>query len=316
MSDRYNEWLEQRRHHIGGSEIASLFEDFLARSGEKPRVSKFELWHQKVGNIEPDDLSGNDRVLAGTFLESAVCKWVEHETGWKLQEADYLSNGKGLGGTPDRIIHAEGRGPGILEVKTVDWLVFRDWVAGKPPLAYQLQLQDYIGLSGCTWGAIAFLVGGNDLRIVEYQARPAVFAEIEKRSRAFWDSIARGIQPEMTEAEDLGLYLSTMRALGENLVVWNGHQQVDALLAEHFEVQARIKADEERGKWIKKELADLLAKENARKGQADSASITLVEVSPVEPTLITQEMVGQPIGGRKGSSYLKITPKKVKKNDE
>ena len=311
-------WHAQRARHVGGSEVASLFEDLLIPNGERPFISKFELWHRKAGTIEAENLDGNERIQAGNYLEPAIAKWVADKTGWTLgygqDVAGYQSNGKGLGGTPDYYIQPRDSQmrDGVLEIKTVDSLAWRDWPGGNPPLKYELQLQAYMGLTRSPWGGIAFLIGGNELKIQQYPFRPRMFEEAERRAVKFWDSIKAGSAPEVTDPADIGLYLKTMKAWGENIVNWNEDEAIAALLEEHLELSSRLKTDEERCKWIKKELADRLAASGARKGFTPRANVTLVEVAPVASGVITPDMVGQPIGGRKGSAYLKITPKKEK----
>lgn len=308
------EWHGHRAQHIGGSEVASLFEDVLALQGESPFLSRFELWHIKAGNIEAEILD-DDRIIAGNYLEPAVARWVADQTGWKVEDfsGGYLSNGKGLGGTPDRqILAVEQEGPGILEIKTVDSLVYRNWEGGHPPLKYQLQLQTYLGLSGYAWGAIAALVGGNTLKTWVYPARPKVFAEIQRRTGQFWDSVARDEQPDISSAADVSLYLKTMRAFGENVADLSNDKDVNALLDEYLTLNSEVKAGEERCKLIQKELADRLAAEEAKKGITPRASISLVRISESPGKPITADMVGQITGGRAAYSYIKITPKKQK----
>ena len=80
------------------------------------------------------------------------------------------------GAAPDREIG--DRGGGVLEIKTVDWLV-RARLGREPPPHILLQLQAQLGVTGREWGAVAALVGGNELRIWEYQA----FAPHHRRDR-------------------------------------------------------------------------------------------------------------------------------------
>src|SRR3546814_1006088 len=46
--------------------------------------------------------------------------------------------------------------------------------------------------SDCDWGDVIVLVGGNELRRFEYEFRPVIYADIEARVEAFWQSIRKG----------------------------------------------------------------------------------------------------------------------------
>jgi hypothetical protein len=74
------------------------------------------------------------------------------------------------------------RGPGILEVKTADWLVRKQW-GDEPPMHYLVQSQAYQGLDGVAWGDVLVLVGGNKLERFCYDFRPKIYAEIERGSK-------------------------------------------------------------------------------------------------------------------------------------
>ena len=119
----------------------------------------------------------------GLRLENVIADAVAEERGWTLLPGGHRTSSRieGWGCTLDREIG--DRGGGVLELKTVDWLVRkRDW-GEEPPPHILLQLQAQLGVTGREWGAVAALVGGNELRIWEYQARPRIIAEIAKRAR-------------------------------------------------------------------------------------------------------------------------------------
>ncbi len=61
-----------------------------------------------------------------------------------------LDNGKGLGGHPDKLVRCPVRGPGVLEVKTADWLVAKQW-GDEPPVNYLMQPEEDPSLSESAW---------------------------------------------------------------------------------------------------------------------------------------------------------------------
>ena len=185
---RDHEWHAARAKVIGASEVAALF-------GVSPHTSRWSLWQVKAGRVAPPDLSGDARVTWGLRLENAIADAVAEERGWTLLPGGHRVHRRieGMGCTLDREI--AGDRPGVLELKTVDWLARKRQWGAEPPAHILLQLQHQLAVTGHQWGAVAALVGGNDLRIWEYQARPRSFAESEKRVRAFWQSIREGREP-------------------------------------------------------------------------------------------------------------------------
>lgn len=201
-----------RARHIGASEVAALFD-------ASPWLTRFELHHRKAGTIATpefnavvDGTPANERVYFGVKLEPVVVDAACERWGYvPIETPANLTNGNGLGGHPDRIVTCPERGRGILEVKTADWLVAKKW-GDEPPLNYLLQAQTYAGLAGAAWADVIVLVGGNELRRFQYEFRPGLFAEIERRVAAFWADVADGNVPPVDPVRD-GRAL--VEALGE-----------------------------------------------------------------------------------------------------
>lgn len=188
-----------RARHVGASEVAALF-------GLHPYKTKFELWHEKAGNLPDDDLSGNDRVFWGVMLEQAIGQGIAAKTGWNLQKVQrYCRHATvvGMGASPDFEVIDHPKGRGTVQIKNVDGLVFREWEDGKAPMVYQLQVQHEIACGDYAWGALGVLVGGNRLEIFEYDRHPGAIARIEAAITEFWQSVHEGIEPKPDFQRDL-----------------------------------------------------------------------------------------------------------------
>lgn len=184
---------ELRARHVGASEVAALF-------GASPYMTAFELWHIKRGALPAPDLDDSDRVFWGQVLEPAVAQGAAALRGWTVRKVRRYSPHQrvaGMGASMDFEIIAHERGAGCLEIKNVDRLVYRDtWEDGEPPLHIELQLQHQLACTGRSWGAIAALIGGNDLKVFERERRPVTIAKIEAAVAAFWASIEAGREPK------------------------------------------------------------------------------------------------------------------------
>lgn len=307
------EWHHHRAQHVGGSEIASLFEPELAKYDEKPFLSHYKLWHIKAGNVEPDNLDEEEFIQAGRYLEPAVLAWAADKTGWRMDKCQqYASNGKGLGGTPDALAEHPEQGRGVIELKTVDKDVFRKW-GGQPPVKYQLQLQSYLGLTGLAWGAIIVLAGGNHLEVFEVTPfKERVFDAQTKRVVNFWGSIASDTPPDVNSIADYPLYLSMLPDVTGDSVDWQDNEAAAQMLQEYTAWKQQAAIAEENTKRLQKQFADALVSANARKAYCVGGTISRVDVAEKPGQRITPDMVGREIGARKAYTKILVTPKKDK----
>jgi predicted phage-related endonuclease len=283
---------------VGASEVAALF-------GESPWLTHFELWHRKNGTIATPDFNAINasglpedmRIFCGVMLEKAVLEIAFKLWGYRpVDTPNRLDNGRGLGGHPDQIVICPQRGRGILEVKTADWMIAKDW-GDEPPIHYQLQAQAYAGLAGVEWCDLITLVGGNDPRRFQMQFRPVIYADMEARVAEFWRSVRTGKPPKPDYARDVD-NIAAANGLGDgghvDLRHWNRGTELAATFMEAKLREKIAKADADAAK------AEMLE----RMGDATSAMLEGFRVgAPVVKaslgTLITHEMIGTHVGGRK-----------------
>lgn len=289
---------------VGASEVAALFDC-------SPYLTRFELWHRKAGNIDTPEFNAvhdgtpeDERIYWGVKLEAAIIEAAKERYGYTDREQlDRLTNGKGLGGHPDRRVICPERGPGILEIKTADWLIRKGW-GDEPPEHYLLQSQAYQGLDGVEWGDVLVLVGGNKLERFCYDFRPKIYAEIERRVETFWRTVEANEPPPADYTRDLDTITDLYRMGGDETIDLTGdnlaHEAAAAFL---FAKDARLDA-EKREEAAKAELLDKL-------GTAGTAmlngfvvrgtTVAAIPERPAEP--------GEMIRGRK--AYRRINVKEL-----
>jgi len=247
------EWYALRPKYIGASEVAALF-------GHSPYLTKFELWHQKRGNIE-DSFQENERVFWGSVLEPAIARGAAETHGWKLDKpAGYYVHDsvEGMGATPDYIITDKEKGEGLLEIKSIDWIVFKDsWDEGEPPIHYLLQLQHQLACTGHKWGAIAALVGGNQLEIFTYDRHEATISKIEQAVKEFWGSVREGQEPPAV-AEDYSLLQEMFTHASHKQEDLTADNELPGLCAQYKEAGQRRKEAEKEEKGAKSRIMQKL----------------------------------------------------------
>lgn len=285
-----------RAAHVGASEVAALF-------GASPYLTHFELFHRKAGNIATPDfmaegMPNNERIEWGLRLEPAVIAAAVDRFGYRVEPAPkHLSNGAGLGGHPDALASCPDRGAGILEVKTVDWLVRQKW-GDEPPLHYLLQAQAYAGLAGRNWCDIIVLVGGNSLERFVYDFRPAVYAEIEKRVTTFWQAIRANDPPPPDFTRDRSALEEVLGEPTDAVADLRADNHADALAREFLEAKEAMKAAEMRADVARCEL--LLKIGEAGRALLGLHRITCGRTKDTPDREITAADVGTVIKGRRG----------------
>lgn len=294
-----------RAEHVGASEVAALFDC-------SPYLTRFELWHRKNGTIATPEFNArlddgspeNERILWGVRLEAAIIEEAKERFGYTDREqVDRLSNDKGLGGHPDRRVICPQRGPGVLEIKTADWLVRKQW-GNEPPAHYLLQSQSYQGLDGVQWGDVLVLVGGNKLERFSYDFRPKIYAEIEKRVEAFWQDVRDGKAPPADYTRDLDTISAIYGEGTDETVDLTGDNLAAVAAANYLHAAERRKAAQKEEDAAKAELLDKM-------GPASTALINgfiarATNVAPTPATEITADMIGASYGGRKGYRRFSI----------
>ncbi len=238
------EWHAIRARNVGGSEVAALFgvqHDYA--------LSHYALWMVKAGRVPPPVVD-NPRVAWGLRLETAIAEAAAEQEGWTIRRGGYVTDPTtpGMGCTLDFVIEQEGN-PGLLEIKNADWLAHRRaWADGEPPLQILLQLQHQAACTGYRWGVVACLVGGNDLRLYRYEARPKLLADIRARVRAFWTSIADNKPPPVDGSASATAVLRAMYApVEQEIADLRGDNEFPEICAAYLRAAERRKAaaDEE-----------------------------------------------------------------------
>jgi len=288
---------------VGASEVAALFD-------ASPFLTRFELWHRKKGNVATPEFDAvgddgtpeNERTWWGVRLEPAIIAAAKERFGYiDREQVEHLTNGAGLGGHPDRLVICPTRGPGILEIKMVDWLIRKSW-GDEPPLNYLLQSQTYQGLDGVEWGDVIVLVGGNKLERFQYEFRPKIYREIACRVSEFWRSIEAGEPPLANYSRDLETLKELNRVQGTETVDLVGDNRAAIAAAEYLSAAAQEREAKARKDAAQAELVEKLG--TAALGFADGFQIksTLVKAIPDR-----EAEAGEIIRGRK--SYRRISIK-------
>ena len=147
------EWLEQRTKGVGGSDVAAIM-------GLSPWRTPAQVWLEKTGRVEPEDLSGRPYVEFGNIMEPLIGKWyADQHPDRKVRRVNAIcqSNRRPWAqASLDYEVCDMERDPdtrwGVLEIKTAR--TAQDWKAGVP-LYYQTQIIHYMTVTGRRFADVA-----------------------------------------------------------------------------------------------------------------------------------------------------------------
>jgi len=182
-----------RMGFIGGTDAPVIL-------GVSPWKSPYQLWLEKTGQEEPEDISGLDHVHFGVVLEDVVAR------EWALRHNRKVRrmNKRAVHPKYDFILAQIDRriaGGGILECKTTGARNSDDWLSG-PPAHYWVQVQHQLMTTGIDDAAIAVLIGGQRYADFDVVADKKFQADLLDLELDFWDKVQRGIPPDPISTEE------------------------------------------------------------------------------------------------------------------
>jgi putative phage-type endonuclease len=143
------DWLMERRHSIGGSDVGALL-------GLNRYRSPYTVWAEKTGLLpeQPD----NEAMRQGRDLEDYVTKRFVERSGKQVSRYNYLlrsSDCPHLHANIDRRVLGERSG---LECKTASALNMKAYAGGQFPESYYAQCVSYLAVTGWKRWYLAALV--------------------------------------------------------------------------------------------------------------------------------------------------------------
>ena len=197
MNAREN-WLEERRKGIGGSDAAAAL-------GQSRHKTAFQLFQEKLGLIDGDMMFGPDaieRMRFGQALEGVIANMYARRYGVRLRRHNRIAQHREhpwMLSSYDRTV--DGRREG-LECKNVDSLSYRfgewgDEHSDAIPQEYLLQCHHYLATSGYEVWHLAACVGGNSLKVYHVERDPEMIDMIIDGEHEFWQHVERHEAPSL-----------------------------------------------------------------------------------------------------------------------
>lgn len=297
------EWLQLRSKNINSTESSALF-------GLSPYTTEFELYHRKKDG-DLGEIGDNFRMKAGRLMEPVIAELAAEELGLQVEPyKEYLSLPDIRMGSSFDYITVDGSA--LIECKNVDSIqYYQKWTETEAPPHIEAQVQHQMEVANIDVCHIAALVGGNDLKIITRHRDKQVGESLRKRIKKFWYDVELRREPEPDYTKDADFILS----LHQNAEAGKTHDASsdDILLDDvlkYASIAAEIKDLEAQQKKIKAEILDRV--DDASKIVLPGYSVACGMTKDTPPTEITEDMVGQTYGGRKGYRMFRVTKLKEK----
>lgn len=206
-SDRAS-WLAARGRDITASVVGALFD-------AHEYTTPYELWAEKSGRLVREELD-NVALERGELLEPVAVElmrrrrpdWeIHHNTG---SETVYLRDpASRIGATPDTFVWCPERGPGTVQIKSVEQSTYRrKWTPEgadpEPPLWIAMQATLEAHMTGSRWACVAPLVVGYgiDLPLIDIPLVAEVVPAMQRKAREFWELVESGEEPPADYGRD------------------------------------------------------------------------------------------------------------------
>ena len=234
------EWLEERRKSIGGSDAGAIL-------GLNPYQSAYSLWAEKTGRVTPPDLDDKEAVRLGHDLEDYVAKRWKEATGNDVRRCNYFLHNDDYPfahALIDREIVGVKAG---LECKTTSsWEIIKQCREGKFPDQWYAQIMHYLMLTGWESYELAVLCFGHGFYHFTVKRDEDEIRALAKAEQDFWGYVEKNVPPPVDGTE------ATQEAI-RTIYADSSPRTVD-LAAVESALQARMA--------LKKQIDDLKAMQN------------------------------------------------------
>lgn len=254
----HQEWLEDRRKGIGGSDVATIL-------GLNKYKSVYQLWLEKTDQIEVTSAQ-SEAAYWGNTLEEVVAEEFSKRTGKKVRRRNRVfehSKYPFLRANIDRDIVGENA---ILECKTANQYLANEWDEDEIPIQYICQVQHYMNVLNLDYVYFAVLIGGQKFVWKKMERDQELIDMITEKLVEFWtENVEKGIEPAIDGLKATSDFL-TQRYLDTD----ESETELNAAFDENIANLARLKGDkkiiEENITLLENELKQALGKAEATIG--------------------------------------------------
>ena len=226
------EWLELRRHGIGGSDAAAIV-------GLSKWASPYTVWADKTGRLP--DKPDTEAMRQGRDLEEYVAQRFSEATGKRVKRCNAILYNPAYPHSHadvDRMIVGENAG---LECKTTSTLDVKQFRGVEFPEKYYAQCVHYMAITGADRWYLAVLVLGKEFHVYTLERDEAEIRALMDAETAFWEQYVETDTPPAADgAESTTDAIRTIYAdSSQSICILFGRE---TLLEEYMALKSQSKA--------------------------------------------------------------------------
>lgn len=252
----HDEWLEERRKGVGGSDASAII-------GLNAWSSPYSVWADKLGLLpEKED---NESMRLGRDLEDYVAKRFTEATGKRVRRENNIIRNPDMPyahANVDRMVIGEDAG---LECKTTKSLNVKKFKNGDFPVNYYCQCVHYMMVTGCKRWYLAVLVLGEGFYHYVIERDEAEIEALKKSEEEFWSNVQSKTPPPADGDKATSDAISAVYVESNDETVNLVAYERD--LTEYLAVSAQITALEERKRAAANRVKSFM--NDAGKGESD-----------------------------------------------
>lgn len=226
------EWLELRRHSIGGSDAAAII-------GLSKWASPYTVWADKTGRLP--DKPDTEAMRQGRDLEEYVAQRFSEATEKRVKRCNAILYNPAYPHSHadvDRMIVGENAG---LECKTTSTLDVKQFRGVEFPEKYYAQCVHYMAITGADRWYLAVLVLGKEFHVYTLERDEAEIRALMDAETAFWEQYVETDTPPAADgAESTTDAIRTIYAdSSQSICILFGRE---TLLEEYMALKSQSKA--------------------------------------------------------------------------
>ena len=274
----HEEWLETRKHSIGGSDAGTVM-------GMNPYSSLITLYANKTGMSK--DIEDNEAMRLGRDLEEYVAMRFSEATGKSVRRDNFMyadDEYEFLTANVDRKVVGENAG---LECKTMgNGSAKYDFDAGEVPGHYFCQCQHYMMVMGWEKVYLTILVLQRGVHVVTIDRDDAFIEAMREREVDFWkNNVEAGVIPAPDGSE---ASLDTLKELYPTAVPETSVEifGLDQMVEDYIAADDMAKHYEEIKNRLKGEICAKLGDREIGQGNAYSVSWKTQSKTDIDKTML------------------------------
>ncbi|KGN00336.1 hypothetical protein ADU90_13225 [Clostridium botulinum] len=239
-------WLQERQKGIGGSDVGAIL-------GINKWKTPFEVYLEKTEPIT-EVKEQSEAAYWGDQFEEVVAKEFERRTGKKVRrDRRHFKHKK----YPFMVANIDRRVVGesaVLECKTANQFLAKEWKDEEIPASYLVQVQHYLEVTGAEKGYIAVLIGGQKFIWKEVERDEELIRMIINTEKEFWKLVENKKPPALDGSSAAEKWVNEKFKIANEGEIVELDSSYKNKLHEYFELKKREKEFKEEINQLENQL--------------------------------------------------------------